>query len=147
MRTKQLITIICSSIFGAKVLEPFNILFGAIANNKIVRFVMEQVVLVIHLLLAIGLVAAVLLQRSEGGGLGMGGSGSGGGMGGLMTGRATADLLTRTTAFLAAGFMITSLLLTIFAGKNSAPESILDEVIPNKVVPQESNEPVAPIAK
>ena len=69
---------------------------------------MENVILVIHLLLAIGLVGVVLLQRSEGGGLGIGGSGGGGGMSGFMTGRATADLLTRTTAILATAFMVTS---------------------------------------
>jgi preprotein translocase subunit SecG len=63
---------------------------------------MTAVILVIHLLLAIALVCVVLLQRSEGGALGMGG---GGGMGGFMTGRATADLLTRTTTVLAACFI------------------------------------------
>ncbi|MBT5519715.1 MAG: preprotein translocase subunit SecG, partial [Rhodospirillales bacterium] len=58
---------------------------------------MTTVLLVIHLLIAIGLVGTILLQRSEGGGLGMGGGGGGGGggMGGFMTGRAAADLLTR----------------------------------------------------
>ena len=65
---------------------------------------MTSVILVIHLILAIALVCIILLQRSEGGALGMGG-GSGGSMGGFMSGRATADLLTRTTAFLAAAFL------------------------------------------
>ena len=60
---------------------------------------MLTVVIVIHLLIAIALVGTILIQRSEGGALGMGG---GGGMGGFMTGRATANLLTRTTTFLAA---------------------------------------------
>ena len=77
---------------------------------------MITVILVIHLLLAIAMVGAVLLQRSEGGGLGMGGDGGGGGMGGFMTGRDTANLLTRTTAFLAAGFMATSMILAVMAG-------------------------------
>ncbi|MBT3307839.1 MAG: preprotein translocase subunit SecG, partial [Alphaproteobacteria bacterium] len=71
---------------------------------------MTTVILVIHLLLAIGLVGIILIQRSEGGGLGIGGGGGGGGggMGGFMTGRAAADLLTRTTAIIAAAFMVTS---------------------------------------
>ncbi|MCZ6465789.1 MAG: preprotein translocase subunit SecG, partial [Alphaproteobacteria bacterium] len=62
---------------------------------------MNAVIIVIHLILAIALVGTILLQRSEGGGLGMGGGG-GGGMGGFMTGRATANLLTRATAVIAA---------------------------------------------
>jgi preprotein translocase subunit SecG len=76
---------------------------------------MTTVLLVIHLLIALSLVGVVLLQRSEGGGLGIGGGG-GGGMSGFMTGRGTANLLTRTTAILAASFMASSLLLTILAG-------------------------------
>ena len=83
---------------------------------------METVVLVIHLLVAITLVGCVLLQRSEGGGLGMGG----GGGGGFMTGRATANLLTRATAVLAAGFFLTSMTLAIIHSGNSKPTSILD---------------------
>ncbi len=82
---------------------------------------METVVLVIHLLVAIALVGTVLIQRSEGGGLGMGG-----GMGGFMTGRATANLLTRATAVLAAGFFATSMTLAIMHSGNLEPTSILD---------------------
>ena len=91
---------------------------------------MVQVLLVIHILLALALIGVVLLQRSEGGGLGIGGGGGssgGGGMGGLLTGRGTANLLTRTTAMLAAGFMLTSILLTIFAG-GGQPSSILEDL-------------------
>ena len=88
---------------------------------------MLTVVLSIHLILAICLVGAVLLQRSEGGGLGMGGGGGGGGgMGGLMTGRDSASLMTRTTGVLAAGFMTTSMILAIMAGGHSKPVSIMD---------------------
>jgi protein translocase SecG subunit len=61
---------------------------------------MATVVLVIHLMLAAALIGVVLLQRSEGGALGIGGGGGGGG--GFLTGRGTANLLTRTTAILAA---------------------------------------------
>jgi preprotein translocase subunit SecG len=96
---------------------------------------MHAVVVVIHIILAIGLIAVVLLQRSEGGALGIGG---GGGMGGFMTGRGAANLLTRTTAILAAGFMITSLSLAILATRQSNERhSILDQ-------PAGSSAPAAP---
>lgn len=90
---------------------------------------MMNVLLVIHLMIAVALIGVVLLQRSEGGGLGIGGGGGGGGgMSGFLTGRGTANLLTRTTAVLAAAFMLTSLTLTIFAGSAHQPKSILDEI-------------------
>ena len=110
---------------------------------------MQHVILVIHLLLAIGLVGVVLLQRSEGGGLGIGGSGGGGGMGGFMTGRATADLLTRTTAILATAFMITSLVLAIIAAhdRKAATGSILDQPVQTAPESTEPAAPAAPIAK
>jgi preprotein translocase subunit SecG len=79
----------------------------------------------IHLLLALALVGVVLIQRSEGGGLGIGG---GGGMGGLMSGRGTANFLTRTTAVLAACFMASSMLLAYMSAHDQAPESILEEL-------------------
>ncbi len=78
---------------------------------------MGNILLIIHLLIALALIGIVLLQRSEGGGLGIGGGGGGGGGGGMagfMTGRGTANLLTRVTAILAALFMISSIGLTIF---------------------------------
>ena len=84
---------------------------------------LTTVLLVIHLMVAAGLVAVILLQRSEGGALGMGGGG-----GGFLTGRGTANLLTRVTAALAAGFFATSLLLTIVSQRNAAPTgSVLDK--------------------
>ncbi|MCB1547052.1 MAG: preprotein translocase subunit SecG [Hyphomicrobiaceae bacterium] len=82
---------------------------------------MATVLLVIHLFIALGLVGVVLLQRSEGGALGIGGSG---GAGGFLTGRGTANLLTRVTAMLAAAFFVTSILLTILA--RQGPGSVLD---------------------
>ncbi|MGY9054996.1 MAG: preprotein translocase subunit SecG [Alphaproteobacteria bacterium] len=85
---------------------------------------MIQVILVIHLLIALALVAAVLLQRSEGGGLGIGGGGGGGG--GFMSGRGAANLLTRTTAILAACFFVTSLALAILASGTRQGGSIMD---------------------
>jgi preprotein translocase subunit SecG len=72
---------------------------------------MQAVVLVLHLMIALGLVCVVLLQRSEGGALGIGGGGSGG----FMTGRGTANLLTRVTAALAGLFFLTSITLTLLA--------------------------------
>lgn len=83
---------------------------------------MHTVILVIHVLIAIFLIAVVLLQRSEGGALGIGG----GGGGGAMSSRGAANLLTRTTAGLAGAFMITSILLAIVSGTHTAPASILD---------------------
>lgn len=82
---------------------------------------MQHVIIVIHLMLVLALIGVVLLQRSEGGGLGIGG----GGGGGFMTSRGTANVLTRATAILAALFFVTSLVLSILAGANRAPTSIL----------------------
>ena len=73
---------------------------------------MQQAVLIVHLLIAAGIVGLVLMQKSEGGALGMGG---GGGGGGFMTGRGTANLLTRMTAILGAAFFATSVLLSLLA--------------------------------
>lgn len=108
---------------------------------------MLTVVLVIHLLIAIAMVGTVLLQRSEGGALGMGGSG-GGGMGGFMTGRATANLLTRATGILAAGFFVTSMALAIMSGSGREATSILDApaAAPATEQPAEPTGPAAPLA-
>jgi preprotein translocase subunit SecG len=78
---------------------------------------------VIHVLIALALIGVVMLQKSEGGALGMGG----GGMSGFMTGRSTANLLTRTTAILAALFFATSILLVTLSNYTRAPRSIVDE--------------------
>lgn len=103
---------------------------------------MITVVLVIHVLLAIAMVAAVLLQRSEGGALGIGGDG-----GGLMTGRAAANLLTRTTAVLAAGFMVSSILLAVLFGAGADRGSILDEIPTEQpAAPAEPAGPAGPSA-
>ena len=83
---------------------------------------MENVVLVIHLMLALGIIAVVLLQRSEGGGLGMGGGG------GVMTGRGAATALGRATWWLAGAFMVTSLGLTIIAAENAGGASVVDRI-------------------
>jgi preprotein translocase subunit SecG len=87
---------------------------------------MATVVLVVHLLLALALIGVVLLQKSEGGALGMGG----GGMSGFMTGRSTANLLTRATAVLATLFFVTSIALAMLASRQRAPHSIVDVPAP-----------------
>ena len=71
---------------------------------------MITVLLIIHLFVTIALIGVVLIQRSEGGGLGVGGSQ---GMGAFMSGRGTANLLTRTTAILAAIFLGLSMALAL----------------------------------
>ena len=85
---------------------------------------MEVVILVIHLLIAVALVGVVLLQRSEGGALGIGGNSAGGG---VFSAR-DRNALTRMTAILAAAFMVTSIVLTIMAGATGENQSILDSV-------------------
>ena len=80
---------------------------------------MQTVVIVVHLMIVAVLIATVLLQKSEGGGLGMGGGA------GFMSSRGTANLLSRATAILAAGFFITSLFLNWLASYNRAPTSII----------------------
>lgn len=99
---------------------------------------MATVLLVIHLMIAAALVGVVLLQKSEGGALGMGGGGSGG----FLTGRGQANLLTRVTAGLAAAFFVTSILLTIIA-RNSAPAgSVFDATTPGQ--PPAAGAPATP---
>jgi len=87
---------------------------------------MESVLIVIHLMIVIALVAVVLLQRSEGGALGIGGGS------GVMTGRGQANALTRATAWLGAAFFFTSITLTILANANRAPRSVFDQVQPQQ---------------
>ncbi|CAN7546466.1 preprotein translocase subunit SecG [Bradyrhizobium sp. LjRoot220] len=83
---------------------------------------MQAVVIVVHLMIVAVLIGAVLLQKSEGGGLGMGGGA------GFMSSRGTSNLLTRMTAILAAGFFVTSLYLAWSAGVDRKPNSILGTV-------------------
>jgi preprotein translocase subunit SecG len=85
---------------------------------------MENIVLVVHLILALSLIGIVLLQRSEGGGLGMGG----GGGNGANTGRSMATALGKMTWYLAAGFIATSIALTVIAAQKSGQGSVLDRV-------------------
>jgi preprotein translocase subunit SecG len=93
---------------------------------------MQTVVIVIHLMIVITLVGAVLLQKSEGGGLGIGG---GGGGGGFLSSRGTSNVLTRTTAILAAAFFATSLVLSILASMDRKPASVIRSTTPAQQTP------------
>jgi preprotein translocase subunit SecG len=84
---------------------------------------MSTVLLLIHIMVAVALVGVVLLQRSEGGALGIGGGGGGGG--GFMTGRSAGNALTKATAILAACFFATSMSLSILATHTRSTPSIL----------------------
>ena len=93
---------------------------------------MENVVLIVHLIIAVFLIAVVLLQRSEGGALGIGGGG-----GGLVSQRGAASALSKVTWALAAGFLCTSILLTVLSGQGGSrsvfgdePASLEDGAIP-----------------
>jgi preprotein translocase subunit SecG len=107
------------------------------------------IILSIHLIIAIALVGVILLQRSEGGALGIGGSGAGGG---LMTGRAAGNLLTRTTAILAGSFFVTSLVLALIANSRTGGSSPFEKIkdvapIAAPAAPAEPAAPSAPISR
>ena len=99
---------------------------------------MQTVAIVIHLMIVATLIATVLLQKSEGGGLGVGGGA------GFMSSRGTANLLTRTTAVLAVGFFATSLFLSWYASYDRKPSSILGSTPASQSQPAGSATPVAP---
>ncbi len=103
---------------------------------------MTAVLLMIHLFVTLALIGVVLIQRSEGGGLGVGNSQ---GMGGFMTGRGTANLLTRATAILAAVFFALSLTLALMSrGTGGAGRSVLDTLpIPASTAPASGGVPSA----
>jgi len=98
---------------------------------------MQHVVIVIHLMLVLALIGVVLLQKSEGGGLGIGSTA------GFMTSRGTANVLTRATAILAGLFFATSLILSILAGMNRKPTSVLPGSRPAPTAPG-PNAPLSP---
>ena len=105
---------------------------------------MTTFLLVVHILLALALIGVILMQRSEGGALGIGG----GGGGGFMTARGQANLLTRTTAILATLFIASSILLAILAGGPSKPRSILDSApTATPGAPAEPAKPAVPLSQ
>ena len=104
---------------------------------------MENILLVIHLIVAVVLIGAILLQRSEGGALGIGGSGGGGGS--LFSARGVGNGLTRLTAILAVCFFATSIALTILATRTGTSKSVFDAPAANgQTAPAPASEPVLP---
>ena len=85
---------------------------------------MENVLLIIHLILAAVLIGLVLLQRSEGGALGIGG----GGGGGMVSSRGATTGIAKATWGVAAAFIVTSLTLTVIAAQSSNERSVLDRI-------------------
>ena len=104
---------------------------------------MQNVVLIVHLLLALSLIGVVLMQRSEGGGLGMGGGGN------AMSGRGAANALGKVTWALAIAFIATSLTLPIFAAEHATGTSVLDRLGEEAAVEaaEEEGGPVLPDAE
>jgi preprotein translocase subunit SecG len=98
---------------------------------------MATIILTVHLLIALALIVVVLLQRSEGGGLGIGGGA------GIMTGRGAATALSKLTWALGIAFVATSLVLTVIAARDSGTDSVIDRIgTPQTEAP--SNDPAAP---
>src|SRR5580692_5848475 len=98
---------------------------------------MQTVVIVVHLMIVATPIATVLLQKSEGGGLGVGGGA------GFMSSRGTANLLTRTTAVLAVGFFVTSLFLSWLASYDRKPASIIDGTPASQSQPGDATTPIS----
>ena len=99
------------------------------------------ILLTIHILVCIALVGVVLLQRSEGGALGMGG-----GPAGFMTARGAGDLLTRTTWILFTAFLVLSIALTLISGRARTSDSLTAQLKAQKIDPNQLNLPPAPVA-
>ncbi len=107
---------------------------------------MFKFLLIVQTLVAASLVSVILMQRSEGGGLGVGGSSSG-----FMTARGAADFLTRSTAVLGGLFVILSITLAAIAGTARQPTQV-DTSLANRVAPatapaaqpQQQQQPAAP---
>ena len=100
---------------------------------------MQTVIIVVHLMVVLAMVGVVLLQKSEGGGLGIGSTG------GFMSSRGTANVLTRATAVLAGVFFATSLFLSILAGLHRNPGSILGPGGSPANVPGAPSAPLSPL--
>ena len=96
---------------------------------------MSTLLMVFHIIIVAALIGVILLQKSEGGALGLGGSGGGGGMGGFMTARGSANLLTRTTGILATLFFVTTLILALTFKGTQRGKSILEDEISKTAAP------------
>ena len=99
---------------------------------------MTTVILIIHIIISIAIVGLVLMQRSEGGGLGIGGGNN------FMSARGTADFLTRATTLLAIVFFCTSILLAMIAGYGKKTNSIVDEVSQD-IIEDNKNKDTGPV--
>ncbi|PPR37868.1 MAG: hypothetical protein CFH26_00506 [Alphaproteobacteria bacterium MarineAlpha6_Bin4] len=100
---------------------------------------MESILLTIHIIVAVSLCIAVLLQRSEGG-LG----GLGGGMSNIMSSQSSDNFFTKLTLYLATGFIITSISLAIVSGNSNKESFIKNDIIENS---KEKNDPAVPLAE
>jgi preprotein translocase subunit SecG len=94
--------------------------------------------LIVQSLIAIALISVILMQRSEGGGLGVGGSSSG-----FMTARGAADFLTRSTSVLGGLFIVLSIVMAAIAGATREPVKI-DTSLAGKLAPTQQSQPVQP---
>lgn len=97
------------------------------------------ILLTIHIIVCICLIAVVLMQRSEGGALGMGGGPSG-----FMSARGAGDLLTRITWILGSIFFVISLALTLLSGRQGASDSVVDRMKIESIDPNKLNQPAQP---
>ena len=97
------------------------------------------ILLTVHVIVCVALIAVVLLQRSEGGALGMGGGNTG-----FMTARGAGDLLTRTTWILGSIFFVLSLVLTMLAGQERGASSVVDRIQVQGIDPSKLNQPAVP---
>jgi len=97
------------------------------------------ILLAIHIFVCVALIGVVLLQRSEGGALGMGG-----GPTGFMSARGAGDLLTRITWILGTIFFVLSLVLTLMAGRERGASSVIDRLKIDAIDPNSLNQPPAP---
>jgi preprotein translocase subunit SecG len=95
--------------------------------------------LIVQTLIAVALISVILMQRSEGGGLGVGGSSSG-----FMTARGAADFLTRSTAILGGMFIVLSIVMAAIAGATRQPVKI-DTSLAKKLAPAPQSQPVQPV--
>jgi preprotein translocase subunit SecG len=100
---------------------------------------MTTVLIVVHLMVVLAMIGLVLLQRSEGGALGIGG-----GQGAFLTGRGAGNVLTRSTAVLAAIFFATSLGLALLARLESRPSDILERLPASTAPATETPQPPVP---
>jgi preprotein translocase subunit SecG len=102
---------------------------------------MQTLLILVELFVSVALIVVILLQRSEGGALGMGGGGSG--LGGLFSPRGAADTLTRTTGILAIVFFLVCLGLNVIGLRGRDERSILDSA-PSTTINQPAKAPAAP---